>query len=349
MSNNWINENQELIEIDGSYGEGGGQILRTSVALSLVTQRPVRIKNIRAKRNKSGLLRQHLTAVLAAAKIGNAELTGAELRSNTLTFRPGKVRHGKYHFAVGSAGSAALVFQTVLYPLLSTPGKSQIVFEGGTHNQKAPPFDFLERAFLPLLTRMGAKVKLCLHRRGFYPAGGGCMTAEIEGGDLRPLSLLERGPITSRRARALVANLPANIGNREIKEICKKLEWTREEAKAEVVQSDGPGNVVVLEVASEHCAEVFTGFGARGKRSEEVAREAIRELRAYLDSGVPVGEHLADQLLIPMALAGKGSFHTVPLTDHTTTNIELVRYLLGVEIDVNTRPHNGTVRVDVRR
>ncbi len=344
-----INENQELIEIDGSYGEGGGQILRTSVALSLILQRSIRIKNIRAKRKKSGLLRQHLTAVRAAATVGQAELVGDKLRSDTLMVRPGKVVHGEYHFAVGTAGSAALVFQTVLYPLLITPGRSQIVFEGGTHNSMAPPFEFLERAFLPLLTRMGAKVKLQLHRRGFYPAGGGCMTAEIEGGELRPLTLVERGPIKSRRARAVVSNLPRAIANREIKEICKQLDWTRQEAQTEVVPSDGPGNVVILEVASERCCEVFTGFGARGKRSEQVASDAISELNEYLESGVPVGPHLADQLLIPMALAGKGTFCTLPLTDHTTTNIELVRHLLGVQIFVKPLANDGTVRVEVVR
>jgi len=349
MPSEMINENQELIEIDGSYGEGGGQILRTSVALSLLTQRTIRIGNVRAKRSKPGLLRQHLTAVRAASKISQATLTGDRLRSDTLTIAPGKVSHGEYHFAVGTAGSAALVFQTVLYPLMATPGRSRIVFEGGTHNQMAPPFDFLERAFLPLLADMGGKVELKLHRHGFYPAGGGCMTAEIEGSQLHPISLRERGAIKSKLARALVANLPRNIAHREIKVLCKHLGWGRDEVRTEEVPSDGPGNVMLLEVTSQQCTEIFTGFGSKGKRSEQVAKDAISQAAAYLDTDVPVGTHLADQLLIPMALAGGGSFCTQALTPHTTTNIELVRHLLGVKITVTPREWPGTVQVDIAK
>src|SRR5712675_2047994 len=163
-----------MITIDGSEGEGGGQILRTSLALSLVTGQPFRMERIRAKRQKPGLLRQHLTAVEAAKTVGRAEATGGALNSQTLEFNPGPVTPGNYRFAVGTAGSATLVFQTVLPALLTASGHSTLTLEGGTHNPLAPPFDFLARSFTPLIHGMGPTVELELRTPGFFPAGGGC-------------------------------------------------------------------------------------------------------------------------------------------------------------------------------
>src|SRR5688572_7099138 len=162
-----------MIRIDGSVGEGGGQILRTALSLSLATGTPFQIENIRAGRKNAGLLRQHLTAVLAAAEIGSAETAGASLGSTALTFTPKSVRGGEFRFAVGTAGSATLVFQTILPALLLAGTPSRVEIEGGTHNMAAPPFDFLKRTFLPVLRRMGANISLELKRYGFYPAGGG--------------------------------------------------------------------------------------------------------------------------------------------------------------------------------
>ena len=204
-----------MIRIDGSLGEGGGQILRTSLSLSLVTGKPFRIENIRAGRERPGLLRQHLTAVLAAGEVGGAEVEGATLGSTALTFAPAKVRSGEYHFAVGTAGSGTLVFQTILPALMRACGPSKITIEGGTHNQAAPPYHFLERSFVPLIERMGPKVSLRLERYGFYPAGGGRFVAEIEPVEnLRSFEIGERGEITSRRVVAIVANLARHIGQR---------------------------------------------------------------------------------------------------------------------------------------
>ena len=323
-----------MITIDGSFGEGGGQILRTSLALSLVTGKPFRIENVRAGRKKTGLLRQHLTAVNAAASIGQAEVTGASIGSTLLTIAPSKIMHGDYHFAVGTAGSTTLVLQTVLPALLIADGPTKLSIEGGTHNPFAPPFNFLTMAFLPLLARMGVNVAVYLDRYGFYPAGGGRIELTISPtGKLLPLVLESRGELRSRLARAVLANLPRKIGERELAIVKKKLSWPTEFLTIEQVNNtNGPGNIVSIEIGCEHITEVFTGFGEKGVPAEEVADQAVQHARRYLAADVAVGEYLADQLLVPMALAGNGSFTTLPPSRHTTTNIEIIRKFLDVEI-----------------
>jgi RNA 3'-terminal phosphate cyclase (ATP) len=326
-----------MISIDGSFGEGGGQILRTALGLSLFTGQPFRIEKIRAGRKNPGLLRQHLTAVKAAAKIGQADVTGANIGSTHLTFTPGRVAPGRYQFAVGTAGSATLVLQSVLPALLisNDPGQeTHLTLEGGTHNPFAPPFDFLAKAFLPLLERMGARIEARLEQYGFYPAGGGRFEIAITPAKrIEPIELNERGKILDRRATALVAHLPRKIAERELGVVHKKLSWPQEWLKAEsTTNSPGPGNIVMLEIESENVTEVFTGFGERGVAAEAVADQAVVAARRYLASDVAVAEHLADQLLLPMALARGGSFTTVPPTRHTTTNIEIIRKFLDVEI-----------------
>lgn len=330
-----------MITIDGSFGEGGGQMLRSALSLSLVTGQPFCIDNLRAGRERPGLMRQHLTAVLAAAQVGAAEVEGATLGSTTVTLRPGRPLPGHYEFAVGTAGSTTLVLQTILLPRLLAAGPSTVVIDGGTHNTLAPPFDFLARAFVPLLKRMGAKMDLRLERLGFYPAGGGRIVAAIEPvGRLAPLTLSERGEVRQQRARALLSNLPQGIGIRELDVVRKRLGWPGDRLVIEA-QDDapGPGNVLLLEVESEHVTEVFTGFGEPNVRAEAVAERVVAEARAYLRSGVPVGTHLADQLLLPLALAGGGSFITQPVTAHTTTNAEVIRRFL--DIPIRMRPTAG--------
>ncbi|HEX5082896.1 MAG TPA: RNA 3'-terminal phosphate cyclase [Blastocatellia bacterium] len=326
-----------MILIDGSFGEGGGQILRTALGLSLFTGRPFRIEKIRAGRKNPGLLRQHLTAVKAAARIGQAEVAGVNIGSTQLTFTPNHIAHGDYHFAVGTAGSATLVLQTILPALIISDNEDQqtrLTLEGGTHNPFAPPFDFLAKTFLPLLRRMGARIEARLERYGFYPAGGGRFEIVITPVKrLEPIELNERGKILNRRATALVAHLPRNIAERELGVIHKKLSWRWEWLEVEsITNSPGPGNVITLEIESENVTEVFTGFGERGVAAEAVADQAVVAARRYLASDVAVGEYLADQLLLPMALARGGSFTTVPTSRHTTTNIEIIRKFLDVEI-----------------
>jgi RNA 3'-terminal phosphate cyclase (ATP) len=320
-----------MIHIDGSFGEGGGQILRTSLALSLITRQPFRIERIRAARKKPGLLRQHLTSVLAAARVGSAHVEGAAEGSRELTFVPQTLQGGRYAFDIGTAGSTTLVLQTVLVPLLVAPQRSTIELSGGTHNFGAPSFDFLTRSFLPLLARMGARVEARLERPGFYPAGGGRIVVEIEPAQrLGALELRERGAIVATRARAVVANLPLDIAQRELNVVGTKLRWR--DLRAESISGVGPGNVITLEIESEHVTEVVTGFGRRGVRAEAVASGAIEEMQRYVDVDVAAGEHLADQLLLPMAIGGGGAFTTVRPTLHTTTNAEVIRQFTGREV-----------------
>jgi len=332
-----------MIVIDGSHGEGGGQVLRTSLALSLITGSPFRIDHIRAKRRSPGLLRQHLTAVNAAAEVGGASMDGANIGSTSLTFVPQSIRAGAYAFAIGTAGSTMLVLQTILLPLTLAGDESTIEIEGGTHNPAAPPFDFLQLAFLPLLRRMGAAVDLELVRPGFYPAGGGKIRARIAPVKrLARLELESRGAIVNRCARAVVANLPYAIAQREVQTVAQELGWGEECLQAHTLSgSIGPGNAVSVIVESEHVTDVFTAFGERGVPAERVAQNAAAQAKRYLDSDAAVGEHLADQLLLPLAVGEGGTFTTTPLTGHSTTNLEVIRKFIDVAIEVDGK----TVRV----
>lgn len=325
-----------VLTIDGSHGEGGGQILRTSLALSLVTGTPFRMINIRAGRQKPGLMRQHLTALQAAALIGNATVEGAQTGARDIMFTPGTVKPGEYSFAVGTAGSATLVLQTVLPALLTLRDKSTLTLEGGTHNPFAPPFDFLERSFLPLINRMGPRVDVTLQRYGFYPAGGGQFTVGIEpAAVLLPIDLTEQGEITRRCVRAVVAGLPRSIAERELDTVRKRFAWPDEVFSIEEVHnSRGPGNVVFIELHRKNVTEIVTGFGEAGLPAEQVAERAVKLTRLYLASTAPAGCYLADQLLLPMALAGGGRFRTMQPSRHAVTNIDIIRKFLAVPITV---------------
>ncbi|HKZ17016.1 MAG TPA: RNA 3'-terminal phosphate cyclase [Geobacteraceae bacterium] len=331
-----------MIVVDGSQGEGGGQVLRSSLALSLVTGLPFRIEKIRAGRPKPGLMRQHLTAVNAAVEIGRAQVEGAHIGSQALVFAPRSIKAGSYHFAVGTAGSCTLVLQSVLPALLTADSPSELLLEGGTHNPHAPPFDFLELAFLPLIRKMGPNVSATLQRPGFFPAGGGKITVSVEPvARLQRLDLPERGTILDRSARAVVARLPRSIAERELKVVRDRLNWEeRSFSVEEAVSSMGPGNVLCLEIVSEHITEVFTGFGELGVSAEKVAGDTVKAVAEYLAANVPVGRYLADQLLLPMALAGGGSFRTLTPTRHMSTNADVIRQFLPVEVSMRQYARN---------
>jgi RNA 3'-terminal phosphate cyclase (ATP) len=334
-----------MLNIDGSFGEGGGQILRSSLALSLCTGQAFRIDKIRAGRKKPGLMRQHLTAVQAAVAVGQATVGGASIGSTAVTFTPGTVQPGEYRFAVGTAGSTTLVLQTILPALLTASGPSRIILEGGTHNPFAPPFDFLVKAYLPLVNRMGPRVAAVLEKPGFYPAGGGRFSISIEPAPkLSGFELLDRGEIRGRHACAVVANLPRQIAERELKVIAHRLNWAAEAMEIqEAGQSPGPGNIVTLEVESEHVIEVFTGFGERDRAAEAVAEHAVQQCQRYLKAGVPVGEYLADQLMLPLALAGSGAYRCLGLSRHATTHIELIHKFLSTTVRAEAAGERGTL------
>lgn len=340
------------IHIDGSTGEGGGQILRTSLSLSMITGQPVRIEHIRAKRPKPGLMRQHLACVLAAQAVSGAQVSGAELGSQTLVFEPGALRPGEHAFAIGSAGSCLLVLQTVLPALMLAPAPSQLKLSGGTHNPLAPNFHFIQRAFLPQLARLGVKVEATLRRHGFYPAGGGEMLATIEpaAGGLRPFDLLERGAVGEPFAESLVAAVPRRVAERELSLLQDALGWSDEQLRVpNVRQNEGPGNALIATLVHEHVTEVFTSFGAKSVSSEQVASRLLRQVKAHEASTAAVGPYLADQLALPWALAvhqsGQAAAYSCSeITEHTRTNLEVIQRFLPVRAEV-TREVPGRWRV----
>ena len=337
-----------MIKVDGSFGEGGGQILRSSLALSIVTGTPFRIDNIRAQRKKPGLMRQHLTAVRAAAEVSQADLKGDAIGSTELAFTPGATVGGEYVFRIGTAGSTTLVLQTILLPLVLARQSSRIVLEGGTHNPFAPPFDFLERAYVPLLNRMGPQVESVLERPGFYPAGGGRIVIDVTPVEsLAGIDVLERGELKRRLGRAVVSSLPRRIAEREVRVLGRRLGWDDGEMEIlEVERPIGPGNIVMIELEHENVSEVFTGFGEVGRSAEAVATHAVQQCQRYLTSDAPIGEHLTDQLMLPMALAKSGSFRSTGLSRHAETHIELIGKFLDVRIDTE-RHSNSDVTIAI--
>jgi len=343
-----------MIEIDGSQGEGGGQIIRSSIALSLLTCKPVVITNIRAGRKKSGLRQQHLTAVNAAAKVGQAKLEGAAVGASCLSFEPSTVTSGEYSFRVGTAGSTTLVLQTILPALLLTGEPSTLILEGGTHNPFAPPFEFLANAYLPLVNRMGPNVAASLTRPGFYPAGGGQFSVQVRPAErLKGFELHERGNLRERTVKAIVSKLPTHIAKRECDTIARKSGWEKKCFKVEEsVDSIGFGNVVLVQVQFDNITEVFVGFGKVGLKAERVATNVWKDASKYLSSDVPVGPYLADQLLLPFGIAAhqgsSSSFRTSALTDHSTTHIEVLRQFLDIEVDVKECATNDLI-VELRQ
>ena len=336
-----------MIYIDGAYGEGGGQIIRTALSLSMVTKKPFCITNIRAKRSKSGLLRQHLTAVNAAAKISCAQLSGNFLGSKKLEFFPKEIIPGKYEFAIATAGSSTLVLQTILPAMLSTDKSSELLLGGGTHNPYAPPYDFIEKSFINSLKQIGFSLSTELKTYGFYPAGGGSFTVNIfPKKELKPLNLINRGDIKSISCYGIVSKIPVEIAKKETEIIEENLKIDNKRFFS--VDSPGPGNIVFIEICSENTIEIITGFGQRGKSLKKVANEVIFEALQYIDSEVPVGKYLADQLLLPIALTVGGRFRTLKPTQHTLTNIEIIKKFLNLEISCNKINENN-YEIDIRR
>jgi len=327
-----------MIEIDGSQGEGGGQIFRTSLTLSMCLGKSVRIANIRAGRAKPGLLRQHLTCLHAAQAICSASVTGGELGSTDVTFKPGAVRAGVYRFAVGTAGSTSLVFQTIWLPLCFAEGVSEIVLEGGTHNGFAPSFDYIDTCFRPVIEGMGYRVEAALERFGFYPAGGGLWRVQIHPVDeIKALKLMERGEVRRCLAVATSSRIPEHITERELAQAKKQCSWPELLVRQRLVESSGPGNIFSLRIESENITEVIEVVGERRLSAERVADRAISAVIRYLTADVPVGEYLADQLLLTMVLGGGGKFRTLRPSQHLLSNTEVIRQFMAVEITIQQK------------
>lgn len=330
----------KFLEIDGAMGEGGGQVLRSALSLSIATGRPVQMSGIRAGRAKPGLMRQHLTCVRAAAEICKARTSDVEIGSQSLEFQPGAIAAGSYEFSVGSAGSCLLVLQTVLPPLLLADGPSTLVLQGGTNNPAAPPWELIERSWLPCLRRMGAAYEARLERRGFMPAGGGRVVIEVAPGQAIPFEQMERGDPHHAFAEGLFANLPVDIVRRELAIVGERLGLPEDNRKIRQVDADGSGNAVLMTYENEGLTEVIASFGMRGMAAEKVAETLARDAGAYWASGAAVGKHLADQLLIPMALLAGGHFSTLKPSRHTRTNADVIRLFLGDVVQINKRNDN---------
>lgn len=335
-----------MIEIDGSQGEGGGQILRTALALSLCTGRPVRLANIRARRPRPGLMRQHLACVKAAEAVSGARVEGAEPGAQTLVFEPGPVRAGEHEFKVGSAGSCTLVLQTLWPALLRAGAPSRVAVEGGTHNPMAPPFHFIARSFAPLVRRLGGGVELQLQRLGFYPAGGGRIEAGFypaaEG--LRPFDLPARGERRAAFAESLVPGIPAKVAVRELEALGRALGWSGEQLRTPAVrQNEGPGNALMATLEHAHVTEVFTSFGEKTVSAEQVARALALEVRRYLRGGsAALGPYLADQWALPLALAvtdsGRAAHYScTELTAHAHSNFAVIERFLPLRFATRAR------------
>ncbi len=328
-----------MITIDGSEGEGGGQVLRYSAALSLITGEPFTITNIRGGRAKPGMMRQHATAIEAAALIGSAEVSGLAVGSDTMTFRPGAVVPGEYHFAVGTAGSTGLVLQTILAPLMLADGPSRVVIEGGTHAMAAPPFEFIAHTLLPIIARMGPQVTVTLERHGFYPRGGGRIVIDFVPAPLRPIDCVERGTLVTCKAEALVAGIPFEVADRELAAMRKVLaDWPPEVFQPRHLPADhGPGNALLVTAGFEHVTEVVSGFGKMGVPAEKIGKTAAKRMAGYLASGAFAGPYLQDQLLLPFALARQGAFTTVKISQHTRTAMDLIERFTGTGFRITER------------
>lgn len=345
--------------IDGSYGEGGGQIVRTAVSLSAITGRPVRIENIRAGRPKPGLAAQHLTSISAAGALCDSAIDGATLGSKSIGFRPTRrPRPGDYRFDVaearegGSAGASSLVLQTVAMPLVFAGGPSRLHILGGTHNEWSPTFEYIREIWIPFLHRIGIEMDAAIQSFGFYPAGGGEIDVHVAGTGFKamgPFDLIDRGPLLSVTGRAIAANLPPHIPERMAAHARTRLIDLAPSIEIDVqcVQARCPGAALFLAAHYRHAHAGFSSLGRRGKPSEVVADEAVNALLAHNMSGAAIDRHLADQALVPLALTGEQSVFTCEaVTNHLRTNAWVIEQFGLAKVAFDERAGRG-IRVQM--
>ncbi|EPG37622.1 RNA 3'-terminal phosphate cyclase [Acinetobacter colistiniresistens] len=322
------------IQIDGSQGEGGGQILRTALTLSMITGQAFELINIRAGRKKPGLMRQHLVCVQASQQISQAYVEGAELHSQHLYFAPQHVQSGKYQFQIGSAGSTTLVLQTLLPALLLQNEASELTISGGTHNPLAPTADFIEHCFLPTLTKMGIETEFKLNKAGFFPIGAGEIQIKIQPWRHRnKFSLLERGALQNTAAFVAVLNLSkeAQIAERELTTLSKRLKLDAQQQFH--LNGISQGNTAYVRVEHQHHTQLFTALGEMRKSAEQIASHLAEQVKQYINSQAVVDEYLADQLLLPMALGQGGEFTAQCISEHTRTQATMIEKFIDCEIE----------------
>jgi len=337
-----------VITLDGSQGEGGGQIVRTAVTLSAITGQPVEITRVRAGREAPGLRPQHVTAIQAVGSLCDAQMRGVEIGSEALVFEPGSsVRAGEYEWGVGTAGSACLVAQAIILPLALAPGETQVKLYGGTHVPNSPSGHYLRDVYMPLLLRMGIDLELYMDSYGFMPEGGGMLAIYLKGG-ARPQSqrMVERGALERIFGTAVGCNLPSHIPQRIASRAINLLATLEVAADVRPLRARGISTGAGLFLAAEY-TNGRGGFGVLGRKgmpSEVVAEKAVTALLAFHAGNASVDAHLADQIIAPLALAGGASaFVTPEITAHLLTNIGVVRAFVDRPIAVDE--HSRTVTV----
>ena len=332
---------KDLLHLDGAMGEGGGQVLRSALALSILTHRPIHLTNLRARRSKPGLQPQHLKAVEAAATICGGQVRGAALHSQQLFFEPGKIHGGRYRFDIGTAGAAPLVLQTIYLPLAFASSTSSVTITGGTHVPFSPCYHYLERAWLPVLEAAGFWLRIGLEQAGFYPRGGGEIQVQIRPvKTIEPLRCQERGSLVRIRGISAVANLDEDIARRQKHQALRRLEPRCRDSKIEIVHlpSPGKGTMLMVQAEFEHsggqrASGYYFGLGAIGKRAEQVADEAVDALENFIAGDGTLDEYLADQLLLPLAFAdGPSAYRTARLTLHLLTNAKELQAILTARV-----------------
>lgn len=339
----------KAIQIDGSQGEGGGQILRTALALSMITGQAFELINIRAGRKKPGLMRQHLVCVQASQQISQAYVEGAELHSQRLYFAPQHVQSGKYQFQIGSASSTTLVLQTLLPVLLLQNEATELTISGGTHNPLAPTADFIEHCFLPALAKIGINVDFRLNKAGFFPIGAGEIQVTVQPWQHRnKLNLLERGVLQNNEAFAAVLNLSeeAQIAQRELTTLSKKLNLSSQQQFH--LNGISQGNTVYVKVTHQYHTQLFTALGEMRKSAEQIADHLAKDVKLYLSSQAVADEYLVDQLLLPLALGQGGEFTAQCISEHTRTQAVMIEKFIDCEIElIELKPDHFHVKVKV--
>lgn len=328
-----------MITINGAYGEGGGQILRTSLSLSALTGKPLQIHHVRGNRNQPGLRPQHLATVKAIAKLTNADLGGADLDSQEITLTPTKITSGRFQFDIQTAGALTLVLQTVFLPLSFAQGHSQITLTGGTHVRWSPTFHYIRDQWLSLMEKLGFRMQLTLHNAGFYPRGGGEVSVKIlPAGQLQPYTCVERGKLVQIRGQSGVANLSDDIAKRQKHQALKRLYEVCQDSKIKTTHlpSHGKGTFILLKATFKKCGSAcYTALGKPGKPAERVADEAVDQMLAFLNTDGCVDHYLADQILLPLSfIHGHSEFKTNKITQHLLTNAHIIRQFLPVKIDI---------------